>query len=396
MASTALNIILIAFIAGSVAQVSIEGSGTTNPSRLFTDAWFPDYKAQSTNFPTSTIDYRAIGSGGGIADLLARDNDWAAADVPLNDDEHVQLGDTKVLHIPFLLGAVNIFHNVPSERLSGTLNLTAAVAAKIFQRNITTWDHPDIMADNPGFTVDANQPILVVRRKDGSSSTNNLSEYLASAAPGVWVLGTGKELPFPANTTEVEGSSAMSDALKANAYTIGYVDVGFGRTNRLVEAALQNQEGEFLTAEEANVEAVAQDLNNLPPSNSDKWDELTLINQPGSGVWPVTTFSYFLIYEDLSFLTREQGQLIVEFIEYALSAKGQNSTEEFGFFPVPEAILTANAAGIQTIVLADAGSPTPPPTTPAPSTGTTPPSGSIQTTVSVFFVLICSALLLLL
>ena len=62
--------------------------------------------------------------------------------------------------------------------LTGGLKLSPCVLAKIFLRQITTWDHPDIVAENPELSVDPGAPITVVRRSDGSSSTSGVTDYL--------------------------------------------------------------------------------------------------------------------------------------------------------------------------------------------------------------------------
>lgn len=58
-----------------------------------------------------------------------------------------------VLQIPLSYGPVAIYANVtPEFHKSSTLQLSAPVAAAIFQGNITTWDDPAIVALNPNFT----------------------------------------------------------------------------------------------------------------------------------------------------------------------------------------------------------------------------------------------------
>ena len=58
-----------------------------------------------------------------------------------------------VLQIPLSYGPVAIYANVtPEFHKSSMLQLSAQVAAAIFQGNITTWDDPAIVALNPNFT----------------------------------------------------------------------------------------------------------------------------------------------------------------------------------------------------------------------------------------------------
>ena len=58
-----------------------------------------------------------------------------------------------ILQIPMSYGPVAIYAKVtPEFHKSSTLQLSAPVAAAIFQGNITTWDDPAILALNPNLT----------------------------------------------------------------------------------------------------------------------------------------------------------------------------------------------------------------------------------------------------
>ena len=50
------------------------------------------------------------------------------------------------VHIPLALGAIAIFHSVPTGEIGGSLKLDACLLAKIFSGAVDTWDHADIKA----------------------------------------------------------------------------------------------------------------------------------------------------------------------------------------------------------------------------------------------------------
>ena len=55
--------------------------------------------------------------------------------------------------MPLSFGPVTVCANISAAfHASSTLRLSAQVAAGIFQGNISTWDHPDILALNPNLT----------------------------------------------------------------------------------------------------------------------------------------------------------------------------------------------------------------------------------------------------
>ena len=76
--------------------------------------------------------------------------------------------------------------------------------ARIFSRDITSWNHPDILAANPKLTYSG--PIKVVHRVLGSSSTAGFTEYLQQKCPASWTLGTGSTITWPEGTFEGQGS----------------------------------------------------------------------------------------------------------------------------------------------------------------------------------------------
>merc|ERR1719291_808947 len=158
---------------GAVAQ--LHGSGTTNPSKLF---WkIMDLFEERTKMPTY-MTYRGVGSSTGQYEFIGETNpvgantpynDFGSGDIPMSSANYAKL-TTPMVHIPFVMGAIAIFHSVPASMNGGqAIKLNSCLLAKIFSRQITTWDHADIKAMNPSLSVPANQNIFVVHRVHGSS-----------------------------------------------------------------------------------------------------------------------------------------------------------------------------------------------------------------------------------
>merc|ERR1719221_2282008 len=101
-------------------------------------------------------------------------NHFGAGDIPMDQSRYLSLpAGQEMVHLPFALGAIGVFHSVPAENLGsgGGLKLSTCLLAKIFSGQITRWDHQDILDENPGMTVPSNQLIKIAHRKLGSSST---------------------------------------------------------------------------------------------------------------------------------------------------------------------------------------------------------------------------------
>ena len=94
---------------GTVERYQIRGSGTTNPSKLF---WWAMDKLEERAGSPVRLTYRSVGSGTGKADWADHANngdpDFASTDFGLEPDTAKPF-----LQIPFQIGAVSVFVNLP-------------------------------------------------------------------------------------------------------------------------------------------------------------------------------------------------------------------------------------------------------------------------------------------
>ena len=228
----------------AATTIEMHGSGTTNPSKYFWKAM--DILEERAGKPVR-MTYRAVGSGTGQTEFIGDVSDFGSADIPLSSSQHGSLGGN-VVQVPFQLGAVSFFHNVAADDLgvAGRLNLTSCTLAKIFLREITTWDDATIVAENPNLSVPAGQPITIIHRSDGSSSTYGITSYLSVACPAVWTGGGVKDARlFPVEATYAkprQGSGNVANAIAEYQYSIGYIDAGPGHELGFQEISLTFQE----------------------------------------------------------------------------------------------------------------------------------------------------------
>merc|ERR1719487_1988647 len=260
-----------------------------------------------------------------------------------------------MVHIPFVMGAISIFHNVPAKELGGKpIDLTGCLLARIFSRKITTWDDPAIKAVNPSLSVPAGTPIKVVHRVLGSSSTAGTTEYLEKTCPQEWTLGSGKTITWPSGTFEGQGSDGVAEFIDANQYAIGYLDAGHGQKLGFGEIALENKAGTYLTSKDADIGAAGAEALKaavIPSDPTGDWSGVNLYDLPGAKTWPITMWSYVYVRKDLSNLDPRTAGLLKAFLEYTLSAEGQDSATEFGFSKVPPEILEYNVQTIASLKL---------------------------------------------
>ena len=106
---------------------------------------------------------------------------------PTDKYDAMKAAGVTMLQLPFALGAMAFFDNVPEEyQPASGLKLTACLLADIFNGVITTWDDPLIVDEQDGdFSPPSGEKIVVYHRTFGSSTTKGITQYLHAAFAGL-------------------------------------------------------------------------------------------------------------------------------------------------------------------------------------------------------------------
>jgi hypothetical protein len=84
------------------------------------------------------------------------------------------------------------------------------------------------------------------------------------------------------------------------------------------------------------------------------WADVTLMDQAGDSTWPICTFSYMYIENDMSGWTGDDiksAALVKAFAQFVLSEEAQDMLPEFGFVGLPNDILLKARTAVNAIVL---------------------------------------------
>lgn len=360
--------LLLAATAQTSSVTNLHGAGTTNPSMLFWNAM--DIIMERARVPLH-LTYRAVGSSTGQKEFVGVDaavaaaqplNHFGSGDIPMTQSRYdaVIAAGRQMYHVPFAMGGIGVFHSVPSSANGGAdLHLTGCVLAKIFSRQITAWNHADILALNPNLNYDGG--IKVVHRVHGSSSTAGFTEYLNTKCPASWVsgetginMGTGSSISWPSDTAAAQGSGGMASYIASNEGAIGYIDAGHGHKNSLNEIALENKDGLYVTTTAADIaaagtQALSASPSVLPADPSADFSAVNLYDLPGPNTWPITMISYFYVPKDLSSYDPMTAAILLYFLKFILSAEGQAMAEANMFVKLPSAVEAYNAATLATL-----------------------------------------------
>jgi len=335
VAGLLLGIIIPSSIFSVHAQnkIIINGAGATFPFPLI-DTWRVDYK---TIKPEVDINYQSIGSGGGVKQFTAKTVDFGATDAPLTAQE--MQSAPGAVHIPETIGSVVAAYNIPSISDKG-LKLTGEVLGDIFLGKITKWNDPKIQSLNPDKTLPGDD-IVVVHRSDGSGTTFVWTDYLSNVS-SAWSqqVGKGKSVAWPTGIG-APGNEGVANAIKGTANTIGYIELSYALTTKTPFAFIQNKEGNFIEPSIASTRAAVAAQSGALPKGDQPWTNVTMVNAAGKDSYPIASFSYLLLYKELSTdpnIDEPKAKALVDFIAWAIT-DGQKTGESLNYVPLPDTVV---------------------------------------------------------
>lgn len=306
-------------MAGAASAAQITGAGATFPAPMYAK-WAEAYKAQTG----TALNYQAIGSGGGVKQILAKTVDFGASDDPTPADVLEKNG---LAQFPAIIGGV-----VPVINLAGVapgkLKLNNDVLSDIFRAKITKWSDPAIASVNPGVKL-PDTAITIVYRSDSSGTTAVFTDFLAQVSPPFkGVVGAGKTVNWPAGVGGKGNAGVAANVTKIDG-AIGYVEFAYAKQNKMTHVSLINRDGKAVQPNEASFNAAAARADWSGTPNF----AVNLNNQPGANSWPITSASFILMYKKAE--KPEQSAEVLKFFNWALT-KGQTMATALDYVPLPD------------------------------------------------------------
>lgn len=305
-------------VAGANAA-QLTGAGATFPAPMYAK-WAEAYKAQTG----TTMNYQAIGSGGGVKQIMAKTVDFGASDDPV---PAADLEKNGLAQFPAVIGGVVPVANIPGVA-PGQLKLNNDVLSDIFRAKVTKWNDPAIASVNPGVKL-PDTAITVVYRSDSSGTTAVFTDFLAQVSSGFkGVVGSGKTVNWPAGVGGKGNAGVAANVTKIDG-AIGYVEYAYAKQNKMTHLSLINKDGKAVQPNEASFSAAAAKANWAGTPNF----AVNLNNQPGAGSWPITSASFILMYKKAE--KPEQSAEVLKFFNWALT-KGQKMATDLDYVPLPD------------------------------------------------------------
>lgn len=273
--------------AADVGSGQLQGAGATFPEPFYTRAFY----AYNQKYSQVSVNYQAIGSGGGIQQFTKGTVDFGASDVPMTATEIAAAGgDSILVQLPTIIGVAAIAYNLPSVT---KLQLDGTTLANIFLGTVKKWNDPAIQSLNNGVNLPSSD-ITVVHRSDGSGTSYAFTDYLSKISPD-WQsrVGKGKSVSWPTGVG-ASGNQGVGQQVKTTEGSIGYVELAYVIQSQLQYASLKNQAGKYVLASLDGATAAAASLTGLSPTN------FSITNAPGDKAYPISTYSWVILKLDQS------------------------------------------------------------------------------------------------
>jgi phosphate transport system substrate-binding protein len=318
---------------GLAADLSLIGAGATFPYPLYSKM-FDVYRQEHG----VEIIYQAIGSGGGIRQLMNKTVDFGGSNAIMNA-ENLKESGAPILHIPTCAGAVVVTYNLTG---NPQLKFTPDVIADIFLGKIKKWNDPRIVAVNSAMKL-PEEDIAVVHRSDGSGTTNIFSSYLSKVS-SEWKqkVGAGPSLKWPVGLGG-KGNPGVAGLVKQIPGSFGYVELIYALQNKMPFGMIQNKKGNFVKPTIASTSLAADTA--LPDDM-----KVDLTDTDAARGYPIAGFTWILVYQEQHYggNTEQKARALVKLLWW-MTHEGQKYTEPLHYAPLSKAAVAKAGKLIQTI-----------------------------------------------
>lgn len=316
-----LNIAAVLCCTAYAQAGSFFGAGATFPNALY-QAWGKAYKSQTGD----VLVYTPVGSGRGIAEIVAKRTDFGATDKPLTRDEQDKYN---LVQFPMAIGGV-----VPAINLrkvaDGQLQLDGNVLAQIYLGKITRWNDAALVALNPGMAL-PNEMINVIYREDKSGTTFNFTNYLSKVS-AEWnaAMGEGMTMAWQVGTG-AQGTDALAKKVARTPNSIGYLDYADIQSQHLTAVKMKNRQGVFVAPTARSFAAAASSAN--WQAGNGFYEILT--DQIGPDSWPMTTATFILLERKPT--EPSNARVALRYFDWAYR-NGDDIAHDLSFVPLPDSV----------------------------------------------------------
>ncbi len=316
---------------GAGGSVRLQGAGASFPAPLY-NKWF---KAYSGTHPNVQVDYQSVGSGGGIKSVVDHTVDFGASDAAMKPEDMTKVPGGVQL-FPMTAGSIVLAYNLPAIE---TLKLSRKAYAGIFLGTVTRWNDPLLAEANPGAAL-PNLAINVVVRADSSGTSFVFSKHLAAVSNEFNSSVGANTMPnWPAGTKS-KGNEGVTASIMSTPGSIGYIEYGYAKSQKMPMAVLENKSGKFV---QATTQAGQAALASAPLPD----DMIVWASDPDvADAYPIVTYTWLICYKQ--YADKDKLQAMQDLVRFGLT-DGQKDAETLGYIPLPPEVVTKATGAIQNL-----------------------------------------------
>ena len=250
--------------------------------------------------------------------------------MPLTD-EQMRSAPGNILHLPTTVGAVVFIYNLSGLHPNQKLKLTGSVIADIFLGRIKKWNDKSIVDLNAGLDL-PELGVVPCPRTDDSGTSYIVSDYLSKVSSR-WKrdVGTKSKLMLPSGKGG-PGSDGLTRVVKNTPGALGYVELTYALDADIPFAVLRNAAGQWVDANVRTMGAAARNTADLMPPDC----RLSITDAPGFDAYPVSSYTYFLVYEQQH--NRTAAEALKKFLQWLLD-DGQELAPKMHYAPLPKQVV---------------------------------------------------------
>ncbi len=308
--------------AGASMAASLNGAGGTAIYPVLS-VWAQKYQ-QKTGM---AVNYQAIGSGGGIAQIKAKTVEFGNSDKPLM---HEELASAHLVQFPQVIITIVPVVHLPGIK-SGQMVIDGPTLADIYLGKITKWNDPAIKKLNPHVPL-PNMSIVVVHRSDGSGTTFNFTNYLGKVSPE-WKSSVGSDtsVSWPTGIGG-KGNAGVAANVSQTVGSIGYVEYAYLMENKSITYMnMINHDGKVVKPDMETFQSAASHADFSKVQDF----YLILTDQAGANSWPIVAATYMLMRNDYPV---QKNREILKFLDYGLH-DGAADASKLYYVPFPETVV---------------------------------------------------------
>ena len=311
--------------------------------------------------------YPAAGSGTGRSGITSGSLSIGFSDVPMSAAAGtLPTGATESSYaqVPYALGGAVMGYNLGAG--FDNLKLTATEVAAIYDGKITQWSDPTIVATNGGTSTtvgkalanlgtnnEARDTIKVLYRNAGSGTTEAFTYWLYQAGNSGHAPNGGSPMEGSGgawgatNINGVANNAGMAQGIVNTLGAIGYVEYSYvliPGNDAIQVAQLQDKNGAWLEPSLTNIGNAAS-----AAGSSVTPDNFAITDEPGTNVWPFSTYSWALVPKAQTSEASCEG--ITKYLDWESHGAQKKDAAAEGYVPLPTAVQTYARAQLQTITV---------------------------------------------